>query len=289
MEGRAVVVTGGAHGIGAALGREAAARGASSVVIMDLLASEADEVARSIRDRGTEARGVGCDVTDRDAVMAVAAEVAGFSGVPGVVCANAGVIGPPGRLLDMDTSQIRWVLEVNLLGLIWTLQAFGRLMEADTQQGWLMATSSEHAFGVAHLGAAPYTASKHAVLGLCDILRGELPDNVGVSVLCPGLTVSTLWQSEGRRPGRFGGPSAPDASSAAVIEHGMSAETVAERAFDGLAAGRFLIPTHYNALDYGEARWRDVQAAFEELAKIDTSCWHVGDIARAVRGRSSNA
>lgn len=280
VKGRPVVVTGGGNGIGAALAIEAAARGASTVAIVDIHEDAATRIAEQIAADGGAATVHPCDVADAAAVDALADRLATTHGLPSLAIANAGVMVPPGPLLDTTPADIEWLVGVNLRGVIHTLQSFGRRMVASERGGWLLATASEHALGVPHHFGAPYTASKHAVLGACDVLRGELPDHVGISVLCPGLTNSQLWNSTAIRPNEFGGALDGDPQSGAFMESaGMPAATVAERAFDGAEAGHFLIPTHYNARTYAEARAVEVAAAFERLAEVDTTDYDVGRLA----------
>jgi len=280
LAGRPVVVTGGGNGIGAALAHEAAARGASAVAVVDINLDAASLVAAEISSDTTAAQPYQCDVADAAAVEALAAEVVNSHGVPALVCANAGVMGATAPLLDTPATDVEWVLGVNLRGVLHALQSFGRKMVAVGEPGWLMATGSEHSFGVPHLGGGPYTASKHGVLGLCDVLRQELPEHVGVSVLCPGLTTSQLWNAASVRPDVFGGPVDGDPQAGAFMEHaGMDANTVATRALDGIAAGDFLIPTHYNARAYAEKRATEACEAFDRLATIDTTDYDVMTLA----------
>lgn len=277
LTGAHVVVTGGASGIGAALAHEAASRGAARISLLDVDIETATATADEI-DASTAAgaQAYACDVSTAADVDALAAHLVDEHGLPALVCANAGVTGPTAPLLDTGADVAAWILGVNTLGVLHTLQSFGRRMVAAGAGGWLLVTASEHAVGVPHLNAGVYTASKHAVLGLCDVLRRELPDHVGLSVLCPGLTVSRLWQASELRPERFGGPIDADRSAGAFMEHaGMPATTVAERALDGVAAGHFLIPTHYNARAYAAQRSEETAEAFERLSAIDTTDYDV--------------
>ncbi len=276
IEGRPVVVTGGANGIGAALAAEAAVRGASAVVIADVNAAAAEETATAIPGASAAV----CDVSDADAVEAFARSVVDEHGVPGLVCANAGVMAGTVPLLDIQPADAAWILGVNALGVFHTLQSFGRAMRDDERGGWLMATGSEHSCGVPHAYASPYTASKHAVLGMCDVLRNELPDHVGVSVLCPGLTTSQLWNATTQRPDEYGAAADGDPSAGGFMQaKGMDPSVVAQRAFDGAQSGRFLIPTHYNARRYAEARAADMADAFDHLQSIDTTDYDVNTLA----------
>lgn len=282
LAGRPVVVTGAGNGIGAALAREAAARGASRVALVDIDEAAAAAVAAELRRQGTEASVHVCDVSDADAVEAMAEAVVAAHGLPGMALANAGVMVATAPLLEMAAADIEWLVGVNVRGVIHTLQSFGRRMVASEAGGWLVATGSEHSLGVPHVAAAPYTASKHAVLGVCDVLRGELPPHVGVSVICPGLTGSELWNSTAKRPERFGGAAGGDPQAGAFMESaGMSAATVASRAFDGVEAGNFVIPTHYNARVYAQRRAEELGHAFDRLADVDTTDY---DIANLIAG-----
>lgn len=276
INGRPVVVTGGANGIGAALAAEAAARGASAIIVADVNADAAEATAASLPNASAAV----CDVSDPAAVEALAEAVVADHGTPGLVCANAGVMAGTVPLLDIDPKDAAWIINVNALGVFHTLQSFGRRMRDDERGGWLMATGSEHSCGVPHSFASPYTASKHAVLGMCDVLRTELPDHVGVSVLCPGLTSSQLWNAGAQRPAEFGGAVEGDPAAGGFMDaSGMDAAVVAQRALDGAEAGRFLIPTHYNARRYAEARAADMAEAFDHLSTIDTTDYDVNTLA----------
>lgn len=274
--GRPVVVTGAAYGIGAALASEAGRRGASTVVLLDIDEEQAVATANRLRESGASAEGRRCDVSDPDDVEETAAAIVAEHGSPALVFANAGVMTGTTPLLDLEPSDARWILGVNVLGSLFTLQSFGRRMVDDGRPGWLIATGSEHSLGVPHPLAGAYTGSKHAILGICDVLRHELPEHVGVSVLCPGLTRSQLWNSRRHRPDELGGPEESDPAAAGLMEGaGMDATTVAERAFTGVAAGDFLIPTHYSAWDYARSRAAEVDSAFARLAEIDTTDYDV--------------
>lgn len=275
LENRPVVITGAAHGIGLALAHEAATRGASVVVVCDIDADQATSTAESI-DGNAVAFTV--DVTDAAAVFAMADQLIGTHGLPALVCANAGVGAPSGPTLDLDITDANWVLGVNTIGVLTTLQAFGRKLVAGDQPGWMLATASEHALGRPHTGMGIYTASKHAVLGMCDVIREELPEHVGISVLCPGLTQSDLANAVTRRPDTFGGAGDPDPMGEIVLSRGMPASDVAQRALDGVADRRFLIPTHYNALAYARDRFSEIDDAFARLAEFDTTSWDVTQV-----------
>ncbi len=281
LNGRLAVVTGGGSGIGAFVAREAAGRGAAAVAVLDIDIDSATAVAGELADTCVS-RPWQCDVSDRAQMDAVATEVIDAFGVPALVCANAGVAAPFGLVLDTEHTMAEWVFGVNTIGCLNTLQSFGRPMAAGDAPGWLLVTASEHSLGVPHIGGGLYTASKHAVLGLCDVLRRELPPHLGITALCPGVTDTRLWASDTRRPESFGGPGEAQTATAPIFAAGMDPATVAQRAFDGIEASSFLVPTHYNTKDYADERLEEVTAAFEALASLDTRRFDPMEIAARV-------
>jgi NAD(P)-dependent dehydrogenase (short-subunit alcohol dehydrogenase family) len=259
-----VIVTGAGSGIGRALALEAAGRGATTLALVDLDREAAAAVAQSLGDEVT-AVAYGCDVADIDAVEDLADRVVKDLGQPTLVCANAGVSPPTSGLLDTDPAVLRWVLEVNVLGTWATLRSFGRRLVVGTTPGWLLVTGSEHSLGVPFLGQGAYTASKHAVMAMADVLHGELPQHVGLSILVPGLVASNLWRGLERRPARFGGEGPADEMARVVIDRGMAADQVAVAAFDGIERRSFVIATHNHARRYAEERYADVTEGFDQL------------------------
>jgi len=110
-----------------------------------------------------------------------------------------------------------------------------------------------------------YTASKHAVLGLSDVLRQELPEHVKVSVLFSGAVPSRLTEAVRNRPDRFGG-AMPAASANLPDGLGMPADEVGRRVVAGVAAGDFHIMTHGPVREMVDERYEEMRAAFEKQA-----------------------
>jgi short-subunit dehydrogenase len=133
-------------------------------------------------------------------------------------------------------------------------------------------TGSEHSLGVPNAMSAPYTASKHAVLAFSDVLRREVPDCVGVSVLCPGLVSTRLWEADRNRPVEFGEGSAMGREMAKqLFDQGMPADELAARAVAGVQRGDFVIVTHAHSRKFAAERCQEVLGAFdrEELPGAD--------------------
>jgi NAD(P)-dependent dehydrogenase (short-subunit alcohol dehydrogenase family) len=181
--GAVAVITGGASGIGQALGEELARRGAE-VILADLQAGRVEEVAAAIRQAGGKATAVGVDVCDFQAVKALVEQTARTAGRLDYLFNNAGiVVAGEARLYEVED----WhrVIDVNLRGVVNGVQAAYPLM---CQQGFGHIVNTASVAGLMPLGGfLSYSASKHAVVGLSTSLRVEAaPRGVRVSVLCPG-------------------------------------------------------------------------------------------------------
>ena len=196
--GRVAVVTGGGSGIGEGIARAAALAG-MRVVAADIELAAVERVAKEIAEQGGDAIGVHCDVTRRSDVDALADAAWSRFGGCHLLCNNAGVLvnGPLQKMSDADW---RWVLEVNLFGVVNGIQAFVPRMIAQRAPAHVVNTAS-----VAGLCILPehgvYSASKFAVVALSESLRGDLaPHGIGVSVLCPGGVVTRIQESDRNRP-----------------------------------------------------------------------------------------
>jgi len=266
FEGSVAVVTGGGSGIGRGIAR-ALARAGSDVVVADIDGTGAADVAEELRTVGVDAIGVACDVTDRDAVERLADLAWERSGRVDVVVNNAGVFPKFASTLDLDEHDARWVLEVNLLGVAFGCAVFGKRFVDQGTPAHILNTGSENSVGVPHTHAAMYTASKHAVLGFSDVLRRELPDFVGVSVLCPGMVDTGLATAGHHRPERFGGPTPTNPWLS--LDGGMDPDAVGQLAVEGMRRGDFVIMTHPSVRAIAEQRARDVLDAFDALDSLD--------------------
>ena len=263
---KSAVVTGGGNGIGRALCL-ALAREGVNIAVADIDAGAASAVADEVRGAGVEAVGIATDVTDEASVFELAdAAWKAFGGVD-ILVNNAGVIHATTPLATTSAADFDWIFAVNVHGAMNGIRAFVPRFIASGHESRVVSTASEHALGVPHIGGGLYTASKHALLGLSDVLRREVPEHVKVSVLCPGIVASTLWRASERRQAAFGGSApAPEAAGAFMHQIGMSAEEVGARAVNGIRTGEFYIVTHPHAVDIARARWVELEEAFATQA-----------------------
>ena len=237
VDGCRVVITGGASGIGLAIARQLADRGCQ-IVLADI-----DAAALTIcADERDTFHTFTCDVTQQDALEALADFSWATLGGVDLVFANAGVGLPLRPLLDHTEAHARWVMEVNYFGVWHTLQTFGPRLIEQGSQCHVVVTGSENSIAVPAPLLGAYNASKHAVLGLTETFDRETPDFLGVSLLCPALVATNIAASVSRIPDEFGGPETFSGGGPAL---GFSPEQVAEHAISGVEAGDFYIFTHH--------------------------------------------
>ena len=188
LDGRVVLITGASAGIGAALARVYAERGASVVLAARRLA-RIESLATQLRSVRGAALAVACDVTvDGDVERAVDAAVSRWGRLDTVV-ANAG-FGVSGRLEDLSIEDYRRQFETNVFGLIRTAKA--GLAQLLQQRGRLALVGSVAGF-IASPGVSPYCMSKFAVRALAQSLRLELKTRgVSVTHLAPGFVDSEI-------------------------------------------------------------------------------------------------
>lgn len=266
LNNKTAVVTGGGNGIGKALCVALAAAGVK-VVIADIELEAAMAVKTQLDATGHQSISVQVDVSDESSVIALRDAAVEMFGSVDILVNNAGVMHATKPLFATTTADLEWVLSVNVGGVMNGIRSFVPLFIEQATPAWILNTASEHSLGVPHLGGGLYTASKHAVLGLSDVLRRELPEHIGVSVLCPGITGTTLWKASERRQDRYGGAEAGSEQAGAAMQHiGMPVEDVAEATIRGLEAETFFIVTHPHAVEFGKSRWDEIVSAFAAQA-----------------------
>jgi NAD(P)-dependent dehydrogenase (short-subunit alcohol dehydrogenase family) len=181
---RVALITGGGHGIGAAVAKRLAT--GSVVVVLDRDGEAAGQVVAAIGESGGVAEAVEADVSDVDAVTAAVAGVVDRHGRLDYACNSAGVTGIEAQLTDYPERVFRRVLDVNATGIFASMQAELTVMLRQGTGSIVNIGSSASGLGVAGHGA--YVASKHAVAGLTRTAAVEVAArNVRVNAVAPGL------------------------------------------------------------------------------------------------------
>lgn len=273
FQGKTAVLTGAGSGFGLECARIGARHG-MNLVLVDVQADALGAAAQEMRAAGAQVLAQRVDVADAAQMEALAAAVRERFGAPHLVFNNAGV-GAGGLVWESSVADWQWVLGVNLWGVIHGVRLFTPMMleaaAADPNwRGHIVNTAS-----MAGLLTAPnmgiYNASKHAVVALTETLYQDLrlvSDQVSASVLCPYFVPTGITQSERNRPAALA-PAAPTKSQLigqamsekAVSSGKVTAAEVAQAVFDAVAADRFYIYSHPQAL--GNVRDR-MQAIVEQ-------------------------
>jgi NAD(P)-dependent dehydrogenase (short-subunit alcohol dehydrogenase family) len=273
LAGKTAFVTGGAGGIGFALGR-AFAQAGMKVTLADIETDALEAAVRSLHKIGPDVRGVVCDVADPTSVDRAASETIQAFGNVHVVCNNAGVAAA-GGIDNISLDNWRWVLDVNLMGVLHGIRAFLPHIRGHGEGGHIVNTASMAGMD-GGLGFSPYTASKFAVVGMSEGLAQQLkPYGIGVSVLCPSFVRTRIAESGRNRQQRYGETRAPDpaspasqmlASIAASIAAGLDPVEVAARVLTAIREDELYVFTHPENRDGVDARFAAIHAAMDKAA-----------------------
>ena len=272
LAGKTAFITGGASGIGLAMGRGFVAAG-MNVVLADIERDALAAAVDSLRETGP-VHGVHCDVTDSASVEAAAAAAIAAFGNVHVVCNNAGVAAG-GGIDDISLDNWRWVLDVNLMGVLHGVRTFLPHIRGHGEGGHFVNTASMAGM-LNGMGFSPYAASKFAVVAMSEGLALQLaPFGIGVSVLCPGFVRTGISDSGRNRLQRYGKPKPLDPASpaAALVAHiaglvqaGIDPDVVAAKVLQAIRNDDLYIFTHPEMADEVRQRFAGIEAALERAA-----------------------
>ena len=265
LKGKTAFITGGASGIGLAMA-EAFGRAGMSVMLGDIDEAALKAAVEKLEGLQVKADGLVCDVTERAALEAAANRTVETFGKVHVVCNNAGV-GAGGPLGEVAAADWDWVVSVNLMGVVYGVESFLPRIRAHGEGGAFVNTASMAGM-LSPPGMEPYSATKFAVVAMSEGWAAQLaPENIGVSVLCPGFVKTRIDQSGRASQARFGGPKtlAPVAADSPV-QTGIDPARVGERVREALEAGERYIFTHPDMRPMLEARFAGILAGFDQAA-----------------------
>ena len=269
VKGKVAVVTGAASGIGRGM-CETFVQAGMRVVLSDVEEKALALTTAALRDAGADVHGVVTDVSKAEQVDALAKETLRKYGAVHVVCNNAGVgaSGFPSWSSTLD--DWRWVLGVNLMGVIHGVRTFLPIMIDQDTEGHIVNTAS--LAGLLSGGGTVYSVSKFGVVALSEGVYVELRQGgykPGISVLCPGFVNTNILNSERNRPADL-----PDASPPPTglvfdvfrewfeeqLRSGMSPRRVGEIVLEAIREDRFYILPHPEAKPAIEHRTRQIVA-----------------------------
>ena len=253
--GKTALVTGGASGIGRALGQALATRGAT-VILADV--NEA-MLQQTVAEIGGTCHAVTCDLADPESPARLIEDCQARAGRLDLVCSNAG-IGRRGRLMkEMLLEDSKRLFEVNVFAGLRITQAYVALLQRTGQRGRLMLTASENSLSIPNavkngrLGL--YAATKHSLLILGEWMRNELAEEpIDLHMLMPGAVYTPLIAR-----------GLPNPALAPPELNLIMPERCAEIALQAMDLGLFYVPTQAHLLDDMQPRLQGVEASLKAL------------------------
>jgi NAD(P)-dependent dehydrogenase (short-subunit alcohol dehydrogenase family) len=264
VEGKVAFITGGASGAGFGMAKVFLKNG-MKVVIADIRQDSLDR-AMTLLGHHPDLRAVRVDVADRPGMERAADEVERFWGKVHVVCNNAGVnIFLP--IEECTYNDWDWVMGVNFGGVVNGVHTFVPRIRRHGEGGHIVNTASMAAY-LPSAAAGIYTAAKYGVRGLSEALRFSLYKyNIGVSVFCPGMIASAIYESEKTRPKHLASESSARNQQfmermPEVYKVGMDPEEVGEKVLAGIRRNDLYIFSHPEFVDELQEMFDETLAAF---------------------------
>ena len=256
LQNKVAVVTGGSSGIGRALCRRFAAEGARGVVVADLDAAGAAQVASE-----TGGLAVTVDVgREADIVQLVERAMAAY-GTIDLFCSNAGIALEGG--IETRDSDWRRIWGINLMAHVYAARAVLPAMLA-RGEGYLLQTASAAGL-LTQIGSAPYAVTKHAAVAFAEWLA--------VTYAHRGLTVQAICPLGVRTPMLDG---ADPRTEALLGEGAIQPEAVADAVMQGIADGRFLILPHPEVAGMYAGRAAETDRWLRGMSKVQQRLEELG-------------
>jgi NAD(P)-dependent dehydrogenase (short-subunit alcohol dehydrogenase family) len=256
-DARHAFITGGASGIGLAIGEALGARGVA-VTLADIDGAALERVGEARgASSGMRFRGQRLDVRDREGWARAKAEAEAAFGPVDILVNNAGISPDGNPLADMPPENWDRVIGINLTGVFNGVSAFGAAMRA-LGRGHIVNTASMAGLRSTHPGLGSYGAAKAGVVMLSEVLAREMaPHGVGVSVLCPGMVATGLASNTEKITGIARG------DDSVLKAMGIAPAVVAEMVLGAIEADQLYIITHKDDIGEVGERLDAIRAAFD--------------------------
>jgi NAD(P)-dependent dehydrogenase (short-subunit alcohol dehydrogenase family) len=268
--GKVAFITGGGSGLGFGMAQAFCAAG-MKVVIADIRQDHLDQATEHFAEVGKQrsVHPIRVDVTDRKAMAQAANETERVFGKVHLVCNNAG-INLFNDIAAATYDDWDWVLGVNLGGVVNGVHTFIPRIAKHGEGGHIVNTASMASF-ISGPNAGIYTCAKFAVRGLSEALRFSVaPLGINVSVVCPGLVDSAIYESDQVRPAHLASTSGPADTQfmtrLAELHHraGMAPLEAGEKVLRGILRNDFYIFTHPEFRDELREIFEEALAAIPE-------------------------
>jgi NAD(P)-dependent dehydrogenase (short-subunit alcohol dehydrogenase family) len=268
ISGKTAIVTGAASGIGLGIATALAEAGAN-VVMADIQKEAVEQAAHGLSGTNKRVMAVPIDVTHEQSVVDALAEAERHFGKLHIACNNAGVPMHGTRMVDVPPEDWRFVIGVNIWGIIHGIRHFVPAILKHGEAGHVVNTASVAGFQNRRgTDQAPYSMSKYAALSLSEALEHELDGtSVGVSVLCPGPIATNIARGARNRPGHLGGPQIRASDERVLAERlattGLDPARVGERVVDAIRTRTFYAFVGAVPAEVIRARHRRIEAALD--------------------------
>ena len=244
LKDKIIAITGGATGIGFALAKSVGKDGAK-IVIGEPREAERQKAVEELKNLDIEANETHLDVTDLESVKNFANFTCKSFGRVDILINNAGISGARGRIDKVDIDKAKKVFDVNFFGVWQGCAVFSKKMIEQGTESAIYNVGSENSLFIAVPNSVAYVASKHAVFGLSESLRNDLPDFIHVGTIFPGYVDTPLTGQ---------------------IEGGMNANEFAEIVKEQIKNKEHIIVSHaYNTVHI-EKRNHEIALAYEKYA-----------------------
>ena len=198
---KVAVITGGASGIGRGIANRAVKEG-MKVVLADIEKDALEKAKEELQVSGTEVISVLTDVSKAEDVQKLAQKTLDTFGEVHLLCNNAG-IAPFGVSWEGSLSDWKWIMDVNLWGVIHGTRTFIPIMLQQDTECHIVNTASLSGLMANEIGQGMYIATKYGVVGLTEIIAKELSllkSRIEVHTLCPGMVKTNIIDCERNRP-----------------------------------------------------------------------------------------
>lgn len=273
FEGKTAVISGGGEGIGLAIAKALGGQ-KMNIVLADIDSNNLEAASEELQRDGVQVLAAKLDVADESQWQALADQAVERFQTVHMLVNNAGVGGASGAIEGQQAKDWEWVLDVNLMGVVFGAKVMVPLIKQHGQGGWLVNVGSMAGMGgVPYAGA--YTATKSAVVALSESWAGELKAfDIDVSVLCPAFVQTRIYDSQRNRQTRYhnknrASSDAGDLQKFATdaVKNGIEPAIVGERLVEALCAGEFYIFTHPNYRPVVQQRAKAIDEAFDRAAE----------------------
>ena len=283
LAGKTAIISGGAEGIGFGIA-EVLGENGMNIVLTDINADGLAEAEQKLKQQNVPVISSPLDVVDKSQWEKVVQQAIAEFGKVHMLINNAGVGGEP-RPIELDTQESwKWVVDVNLMGVVNGAHAVIPHVKQHGEGGWLINVASMAGFVSLPLAGA-YSATKAAVVAMSECWHGELSnDNIHVSVLCPGFVKTRINQSQRNRHAQYESETSSGSEGEAkaspflkglaakmqeVVEAGTPPKLIGQRVVEAIAAKELYIITHPNFKPAVEARFNGILSSFDRASQSE--------------------